>query len=192
MSTNSANVRVAVTGAIRVGTAAAQAPVDADAPLGAGWADLGYVSEDGVTETRDRSTNSIKGWQNGDIVREVVTEAKLSYKVVLIETKRETVELYYAGKVDARGGIVIVPARTGGRKPYVLDVIDDDEFIRTYIAEGEITEVGEQVYASGEPIGYEATITAYPSPAIVDPETGEQGAAIKWYASLADYVSEEA
>jgi hypothetical protein len=53
------------------------------------------VSEDGVTETRDRSSDTIKAWQNAATVRTVVTDATLTYALTLIETKRETVELYY-------------------------------------------------------------------------------------------------
>ena len=185
MALNSGNVRVAVTGTLSVGTALAVAPADGDAALGTGWADLGYFGEDGVTETRERSTNSIKGWQNADIVREVVTEAKLTFKGVMIETKKETVELYYGNTVaGATGSIVIIPAKTGGRQKSNLDVIDGDEFIRTYIAAGEVTEVGDMVYASGEPVGYEVTITAYPDSTIVDPVTAEVGCAIKYYSSL--------
>lgn len=185
MALSSSNVRVAVTGSLSVGTSEAAAPTTGDSTLGAGWADLGYFNEDGVTETRERSTETIKGWQNADTVREVVTEAKLSFAGVLIETKKEVVELYYGNTVDTSdGSIVVIPAKTGGRKPYVLDVVDGDEYVRAYVASGEVTEVGEQVFASGEPIGYEVTITAYPDESITDPVTNEVGCAIKWYSSL--------
>jgi hypothetical protein len=183
MALNSQNVRVAVAGTLSVGTGAATAPTDGDATLGSGWADLGYVSEDGVTETRDRSTNTIRGWQNGDILREVVTEASVTYQAVLVETKKETVELYYGTTVEDDGSLVIVPANTGGRRKFVLDVIDGDEFIRAYIADGEVTEVGDQVYSNGEAIGYEVTIRAYPSSTILD-ENGKPGSVKKWYSSL--------
>jgi hypothetical protein len=167
MALVSDNVRVAVTGAVSVAPTTATAPVDADAALASPWADLGYVGEDGVTETRDRSTEKIKAWQNADVVRETVTEASVTYKWVMIETKQETVETYYGTTVDTSdGSIVVVPAQTGGRKSYVLDVVDDDDFIRTYVPSGEIMEVGDQVYANGEPIGYEVTVTAYPVAAI--------------------------
>ena len=43
------NVRVAVTGAVMVGPTSAPAPTDADTPP-TGFDDLGYISEDGVTE----------------------------------------------------------------------------------------------------------------------------------------------
>lgn len=178
MATDSANVRVAVTGAISMGATSATAPTDADSAL-TGLTDLGYVNEDGVTETRDRTTNTIKAWQNSDIVREVVTEANLTYTFVLIETKAATVELYYGSTVDTSdGSLIVVPANTGGRHSFVIDVVDGDDFIRTYIPQGEVTEVGDQVYAAGEPIGYEVTVRAYP-----DSTLG--GSAKKWYSALA-------
>jgi hypothetical protein len=176
MALTSANVRVAVTGAVSVGPTSAAAPTDADTAL-TGFADLGYVSEDGVTETRDRSTNKIKAWQNAATVREVITEASLQYKFALLETKAETVEAYYGAATAADGSVAIVPAATGGTNSYVIDVVDGTDYIRTYIPIGEIIEVGDQVYASGEPVGYEVTITAYEAPAGYS--------AKKFYSSLA-------
>jgi len=41
------------------------------------------------------------------------------------------------------------------------------------------------VYAGGEPIGYEVTITAYPSTKILTPE-GRPASVKKWYSSLAE------
>lgn len=184
MALTSSNVRVAVAGTLSVGTATSPAPDDGNTPLAEGWADLGYVSEDGVTETRDRSSETIKGWQNGDILREVVTEASVTYQCVLVETKKETVELYYGTTVGDDGGLVIIPSKTGGRKPFILDVIDGEEFIRAYIPSGEVTEVGDQVYSNGEAIGYEITIRAYPTDVIKD-DAGNPGSVKKWYSSLA-------
>ncbi len=184
MVLNSSNVRVAVTGTISIGSDGFTPPTDADTAL-TGALDLGYVSEDGVTETRERSTQTILGWQNGDTLREVVTEAGLTFQFTLVETKLETVELYYGTTVDPlTGAVVIVPAETGGRKQFVLDVVDGTNFIRTYVASGEITEVGDQVYQNGAAIGYEVTMRAYPDPSIVDPDTGKVGSAKKWYSSL--------
>lgn len=184
MALDSSNVRVAVTGALSVAPVDTPIPADGDDALDAAAADLGYFNEDGVTETRNRTTNTIRGWQNGAILREVVTESSLTYQGVLVETKREVVELYYGNTVNATtGGIPIVPARTGGRKWFNLDIIDGDEFIRTTIPEGEVTEVGDQVYQNGEPVGYEVTITAYVTNKIQDAD-GNDAAAIKFYSSL--------
>lgn len=177
MALTSDNVRVAVTGAVSVAPTTATAPTTASAAL-VGFVDLGYISEDGVTETRDRSTNKIKAWQGAATVREVVTDAGLTYDFTLIETSEASLELYYGSAVDtADGSIDINPGSTGGRQSFVIDVVDGDQFIRTYIAEGEVSAVGEQVYANGEPIGYPVTITAYDA-------TGSGTVATKFYSAL--------
>lgn len=179
MATDSANVRVAVSGEILVGETSASAPSGTGGST-TGFTGLGFVSEDGVTETRDRSSDDIKAWQNAATVRTVITDANLTYTFTLIETKKETVELYYGSEVTeaaSDGSFVIVPSNTGGRKSFIIDVVDGDELIRTYVPQGEVTETGDKVYASGEPIGYEVTITAYP-------DSGIGGSAKVWATSL--------
>lgn len=164
MATDSTKVRVAVSGEVLVGATSATAPTGTGGTT-TGFTGLGFVSEDGVTETRDRSSDDLKAWQNAATVRTVITDATLTYSFTLIETKKETVELFYGSSVTqtvSEGSLVIVPANTGGRKSFIVDVVDGSELLRTYIPSGEVTEVGDKVYASGEPIGYEITITAYP------------------------------
>jgi hypothetical protein len=179
MALDSTKVRVAVSGAVSMGAVGAAAPSGTGSAL-TGLTDLGLISEDGVTETRDRSTDTIKAWQNGATVRTVVTDGALTYHFKLLETKKETVELYYGTTVTAAatdGSFVIIPTATGGRRAFVLDVVDGAELIRTYIPQGEVTEVGERVYNNGEAVGYEVTITAY-----VDAALG--GSAKVWATAL--------
>lgn len=178
MATDSANVRVAVTGAVSVGPTSAAAPTGTGGTL-TGFHDLGLVSDAGVTESRGRSTNPIRAWQNGALVRTVVTEGTLTYHWVLLETSRETVELYYGTVADNDGSLVLIPTETGGRRSFVLDVVDGDELLRVYVPQGEILDVGDRVYAHGEAIGYDVTLTAY-----VDSDLG--GAARVWSTALAD------
>ncbi|MBK0296455.1 hypothetical protein IAE22_30855, partial [Bacillus sp. S34] len=112
-------------------------------------------------EPRDLSTTQIRAWQNSALVREPVTESSIKYQMVLIETKKETIEEYYGTQVAADGSVKIDPGKTGGRKSYVFDILDGDEIIRIYVPSGEVTEVGDQVYVNGDPIGYEITVTGY-------------------------------
>ena len=168
MVQNSALVRVAVTGAVSVGPTTAAAPTGTASAL-TGFTDLGLVSEDGVTETRDRSTDDIKEWQGGATIRTVVTEGTLSYKLTLLETSKATVEAFYgvtSVQAASEGNLVIIPTATGGRKSWVIDVVDGGELLRCYVPEGEVTEVGDKVYVNGDAIGYEITITAYVNSAL--------------------------
>jgi hypothetical protein len=159
MALDSDNVRVAVTGAVYVGPTSASAPTTSASVL-TGFTDLGYVSADGITETIDKSTNQIRSWQGGALVREVVSEGTYSVSLTFIETNQDVLELYFGS--DLTNGVLNGdPTKSGGRKSFVIDVVDGSIVERTYIPAGEVTSVGERTLASGEAIGYQVTITAY-------------------------------
>jgi hypothetical protein len=178
MALNSANVDVAITGAVSFGPTATTAPTTAISALAAGFRDVGYISDDGVSEVIDKSTNNIVAWQGSAVVRTVVTESSISLTFTMIETNANSVELFYAAPVSAvDGSVAIVPAATGGRRSFVLDYVDGAKMVRLYIPQGEVTEVGEVTLASGDPVGYNVTITGYP-----DVTLG--ASAKKWYSAL--------
>ena len=170
MALTSSNVRVGVSGEISVAPTGTTAPTSAAGTL-TGFVGLGYVSEDGLTETPDRSTTDIKAWQNGAVVRTTIDDAKISYKFTLIETSVDTVEFAYGATVTqsaSEGTYTISAASTGGRKSFVFDIIDGANLKRIYIAEGELSERGDTVYANGEAVGYECTVVAYTDPVVFD------------------------
>jgi hypothetical protein len=175
MALDSDNVRVAVSGAVYVAPTGTTAPTTSGSTLDAAFVDLGYVSQDGVTESIDRSTTQIRAWQNGSLVREVTQEGTYSVSMTFIETNEAVLELYYGTANDA-GEFAIDPTSTGGRKSFVVDVVDGDAVERIYIPAGEITALGERTLASGEAVGYEVTITAY---ADADSTT-----VTKWFSTL--------
>lgn len=167
MSTNEANVAVAVTGAVSVGETSATAPTSTAAAL-TGFADLGFVGEDGVTQTIPGAgdSTSIKAWQNGATVRTVraASEDNPTWQFVMIETNVDVIETYYGVTVTqnaTEGEFVIDTQALRGRKSYVIDVIDGDELERVYIPQGEVVEVGDKVYANGEVVGYEVTVEGH-------------------------------
>lgn len=160
---DSANVRVAVTGAWYVAPAGSTLPTSASSTLGPEYVNLGYLSEDGTTRTTDRSTEDIKAWQKSALVRTVVTEASVSYAFTLIESTAATISLYTGATVAADGSYDVDPSTTGGRKVFVFDVLDGDDVVRYVIAEGEVIEVGDQTFAAGEAVGFEVTVKAYAS-----------------------------
>jgi len=160
MALDSDNVRVGTTGVVYVAPTGTAAPTDSGTALDVAFVDLGYCSPDGVAETIDKSTVQIRAWQNGALVREVVSEGTYSIQTTFIETNEAVLELYYGVPMDA-GKFLIDPRKTGGRQSFIVDVIDGSSIERTYIPAGEITSVGERTLASGEAIGYMVTITAY-------------------------------
>lgn len=159
MALSADNVNVAVTGKVYVAPTSATAPTGSDSTL-TGFTELGYVSADGITVTHDRSTSQIRAWQNSDLVREVTTEATTTYALTLLESNEDVIETYFGATITG-GKIQVNPSATGGRKSWVIDVVDGTEVIRHYIPTGEVTAVEAQTFANGEAIGYGITITAY-------------------------------
>lgn len=171
-------VRVGVDGIVSTGAfGTAIAPTTAVSVLAAPWKDLGYVSEDGVTESTSVSSEKIRAWQKAKVVRTTITEGTVSWSLVLIQTNADTVALYHGGTVATDGSIIVDPTAERPVLAFVIDVIDGDEIIRSYAPEAQVTEVGDLVYQNGAPIGYEVTIEANHNETL-------GGSVKKWYASL--------
>ncbi len=167
MTLTSANVRVAVTGAVYAAAYGdtVTPPTSTTDTLDTDLIDLGYLSEDGIEEERDRKTENIKG-HDGTVVRTVVTESSVSLKFTMNDTKKETLELFYAAAATegaTEGDISVNTSNTGGRRAFVIDTVDGAEIIRRWIPEGELAEVDKLTLANGEPVGYTVTIKGYPS-----------------------------
>lgn len=161
MALTADNVVVGVTGAVYAGPTSATAPTSSTSSL-TGFTELGYVSADGVEFATDKSTNQIRAWQNADLVRESITEGTVTYSFALLETTQEVVEAYF-GATMSNGKIELNPVNTGGRKSYVIDIVDGAKAIRHYIPSGEILSVEAQTVQNGEAVAYGITITAYAS-----------------------------
>ena len=160
MALTADNVVVGITGRVYVGPTTTAAPTASDSTLAVGFEDLGYVSTDGVTFTTDRSTTQIRAWQNADLVREVVTEGTITYSFMLMESNQAAIETYF-GSTMTGGKIQLDPSTTGGRKSFVIDVVDGTKVVRHYIPEGEVMSVEAQTFVNGDAVGYGVTITAY-------------------------------
>ena len=170
-------VRVGVDGVVSIALAAGAAPTSAVSVLTTPWKDYGYVSEDGVEESTEVSSDKIRAWQNAKVVRTSITEASVTWKFVLIQTNADSVGLYHNGIVGADGSIVVNPGKVRPTFGAVIDVIDGDEIIRSYAPEAQVSEVGSLVYQNGAPIGYEITIEAAYNETL-------GGSVKKWYKSL--------
>lgn len=178
---NAAQVDVAITGAVSYSDTSETPPTDAESPLDGTWRDVGYLSEDGVVEARDRSTTNIVSWQNSDIVRVVTTEASITVQFTMIQTNPDTLALFYGAEVDpVDGSIEIVPRESGGRRSVVVDYVDGDKLVRLYLPNAEVTEVEGPTLSAGEVTSYGVTLTGYPQTV-----NGSTYSAKKWFSELA-------
>ena len=166
MTLNAANVRIGITGELYSAPTGTTRPTTSISALNAAYVGLGYVSEDGVTEEPDDNVERIVAWQGATVVRTNHTESSATLQCTLIETKGKVLELYHKGStvaaVSSGQWKIDVKAPTTDRRQFVLDVIDGSKHIRFDVPDGEVTERGAIVYANGEAVGYEVTITTYP------------------------------
>lgn len=171
MALTTSEVGVAVTGELYVAATGTTAPTDTSTALNASFKGLGYFDEDGVTESFERDSEDITAWQNATTVRTVVTSAKVTYQGKLIQTNKDVIEAALGVTVTQsapHGTYTINPGSTGGRKSWVFQIVDGSSIKRIYVAEGEVTELGETNYSTGEAIGYDITVTAYTNPVVYD------------------------
>ena len=119
-----------------IGTAV---PSDASTALDQAFKCLGYVSEDGVTNTVETEGEDIKAW-GGDVVATPRTSRSEKLVMTFIEQRQEVFEQVY----------VVETLLTGGK------------VMRTIAPRGKVVEVGDVVFVDGEPIGYETTIQCLP------------------------------
>ena len=154
-----------VSGGILVATTGSTRPTDAATTLDAAYVPLGYVGEDGVTETSERSTEEIRAW-GGVKVRTVQTEYGCSISLTLIESRRaETLRTVFGDdNVAVAGGVITVKRneKVLPHRQWVIDMKDGENARRLDIGYGQIVEVGDVTYVDGEAISYEVTISCDP------------------------------
>lgn len=185
MATNSANVlagKPLVTGGVLVAPVGSTAPTNATTALDAAFKALGYVSEDGLTEAAERSTDKIKAW-GGDVVKVVQTDYAVTYTFTLIETLNSDVlkTVYGASNVTTTAATVSagtlhavkLNSDTLPRQSFVFEMKDGDARIRIYVPQGQVTEVGEVTYTDEDVVGYEVTVEAFR-------DSGANANALKW------------
>lgn len=172
MTLNAANVEAGFSGQVLVGLTTAAAPTGTTGTL-TGFTDLGYLSDDGITESRSRDTNDINAWQGGAKVKTTITGSGATFQFTMIEATLQTLALYYGvaassiTQTAAHGTFDVDPGATGGNQSFIIDEVTNGGAIRrTYIPLGEVSEVDDRTNVNGEVIGYNVTISAYNSSTI--------------------------
>lgn len=155
-------------GAIYRAAAGTTLPTSADASLDPGvWTNLGFVSEDGVTNSNSPESDELKAW-GGDTVLTLQTAKPDTFKYTLIEAINAEVLKYVYGDANVSGtletGLVIkANADNQAEKAIVIDmVLNGGVLKRICIPKGKVSEVGDIVYQDGGAVGYETTLTAVP------------------------------
>ena len=173
MSNNESNVSA---GKPKTGGAAFVAPLGTTLPtnpyiaLDAAFSGLGYISEEGLTNAEERESEDIKAW-GGDVVLSPQTGKSDTFTGTFLETMNTDVQKLVHGDDNVDSGtadsktytIIKANAEELEEKSFVFDMILKGGIPkRIVIPRGKVTEVGEVTYVDNEPIGYPATIKAFP------------------------------
>lgn len=167
---NSSNVSVgkpSAAGGIHSADTTATLPTNATSAL-TGFTALGYVSDEGLTNTIEFDTTDITAW-GGDTVLTVRTSRTESFAWTFIETNADVLkEVYGQDNVTVTGTSLAVLHNNKAmpRRAYVFEILlTGNKVKRIVVPNAEVVEVGEVAYVDGEPIGYQVTLRTFPDSA---------------------------
>lgn len=167
---NSANVSAAkpkAAGAIWTAPTGTTLPSNPTDGLDGAFKSLGYVSEDGLENSIDEDSDSVKAW-GGDTVLTLVSSRTETFKQTFIEISKEVLKQIYGddnvtGDIESGGLTVLHNSKTRPVRAYIYEMLlSGGRVKRIVLPNAQITEIGNVAYKGTDPIGYEATITAYP------------------------------
>lgn len=159
----------------KVGGAIYKAPIGTTLPktatetLNEAFVSLGYVSEDGLTNSNSMTSEEIKEW-GGNIVYSSETEKNDKFTFKLIEALNVDVLKTVYGESNVTGNLeagIAIEANSEPQKEFawVVDTILKGGILkRMVVPNAKITEVGDIGYKLSDLLGYETTLTAYPDP----------------------------
>lgn len=155
-------------GAVFTAPAGTTLPTDAVTAMSSvseAYEDLGYVSEDGVTESISIATTAIKEW-GGSIVLITQDEKTATFKYKLIEYLSKAVQKFtngddnVSGEIETGMKITVDDSDAGERVLVFWQILRGGIPLRIVVPRCKIVSVGDIVYKSNEAIGYDVTVQA--------------------------------
>lgn len=167
---NAQNVSVGkpkVGGAVWVAPTGTTLPTDASTALDQAFKNMGYISEDGLKKSIEKSSEDIKAW-GGDVVASPQSEFSDSFSAKFIEALNVELLKTIYGSENVTGSLetgitVKVNSKENEQMAMVVDMIATGNVdYRIVIPFAKITELEETEYVDGSPIGYGTKIKAFP------------------------------
>lgn len=179
---NTSNVSVGkpkVGGAIYNAPLGSTLPTDASTALDAAFFCLGYVSDDGLTNSRTPSIDTVKAW-GGDTVLTLQSEVVDTFSFKLLEVLDANVLKAVYGSDQVSGALttgltIRANATEVPASAWVFEMIMTNGALkRIVVPNAKITDIADIVYKDDEAIGYELTLTALPGGDDFDGDTHKE------------------
>lgn len=138
-------------------------PTTATAALDNAFVDLGWVSEDGVTNSISRETTKHRAW-GGEVVKVTQDNYTETVTLTLLESSAEVLGVVYGHDNVTESGDTITVEHSRlmlERQSFVIDFIDGEKAGRIVVREGQVTELGDVVYVHRDLTRYEVTVDVF-------------------------------
>lgn len=146
MPKDTSQIVVGANGTIRVAPIGTVIPASVDVAWAAGWVDLGFTSEDGVTFTDSKTLEPIPVWQLLFPARRVVTERDVTAAFVLRQWSSDTVPFAFGGGtivedvIDAAWTYTPPDPEVIDERMLGVEWLDGDKTYRLIMGRGMVTE----------------------------------------------------
>lgn len=139
-------------------------PTDASTALNAAFIDMGYISEDGVTNSNSPESSVVNAW-GGTPVLTIQESKEDTYQLTFISAENVEVQKMVYGDTNVTGTIadgltVKANATELEEASYVIEMIAKGNIAhRVVIPAAKPSEIGDIVYNDTDPVGYEITLS---------------------------------
>lgn len=172
MPNNPDNVGVgtgAADGIVYIAPVGTTLPTDATSEIEADFVNAGYISEDGLAQSKDKEMFELKD-MNGRMIKTKTTSTTHSFNISFLETNLVVMQTVYGDgaveeiKDESSQEVTGLKWKHGdvepGEKAVIVELVPDEKQIhRIVIPRAKISELGEITYQGQEAIKYDATMS---------------------------------